>query len=108
MVYKLCVCFFDTIQMQVPKAKEKVDKGEESEEDSDEEEEGQKRKKKQQLDSPFLGMISRCFEAHLNIYVTSQDKSVLYLNMISPKLYYDTNTFITTPPNLNMIPHNIT
>ena len=25
-------------------------------------------------DSLFLGMISRCFEPHLNVYITSQDK----------------------------------
>ena len=32
--------------------------------------------KKQPSDSPLLGMISRCFEPHLSVYITSQDRSV--------------------------------
>ena len=28
----------------------------------------------QQDSSPFLGMISRCFEPHLNVYIESQDR----------------------------------
>ena len=26
--------------------------------------------------SPFIGMISKCFEPHLGVYIQSQDKSV--------------------------------
>ena len=33
--------------------------------------------KRKQPDSPFQGMISRCFEPHLNIYITSQDRWVV-------------------------------
>ena len=32
--------------------------------------------------SPFTGIISKCFEQHLNIYIESQDRSVLqHLNI---------------------------
>ena len=34
--------------------------------------------RKRRPDSPFLGMISRCFEPHLKVYITSQDKWVTY------------------------------
>lgn len=35
-----------------------------------------KKKSSFKQDSPFLGMISRCFEAHLGVYINSQDKAL--------------------------------
>ena len=31
-------------------------------------------RRKRKLFSPFQGMVSRCFEPHLNVYITSQDR----------------------------------
>ena len=30
--------------------------------------------------SPFTGIISKCFEQHLNIYIDSQDKYVILIS----------------------------
>ncbi|XP_064392979.1 vacuolar protein sorting-associated protein 53 homolog [Halichondria panicea] len=45
----------------------------------DKEDEEEKPHKKRPDSSPFMGMISRCFEPHLSIYISSQDKSLFEL-----------------------------
>lgn len=45
-------------------------------ENPEDEEQLTKKKSTFKQDSPFLGMISRCFENHLGVYINSQDKAL--------------------------------
>lgn len=47
--------------------------------ETEEEEEQESVNKVTQDSSPFLGMVSRCFEPHLNVYIESQDKNLFDL-----------------------------
>jgi hypothetical protein len=57
-----------------PEVHDASSREEEEEEFDHEEAPGSRRKRK--MFSVFQGMISRCFEPHLNVYITSQDKNL--------------------------------